>query len=296
MEKVKGRFFEYSAFTFFQKGVSVLKKNIFLMTPAVFLLIGFCVIPLLIMIYYSFMSNGASGHFTLQNYMDFFRKDFYLKLTWKTVQTSLIVTFICILIGYPMAYVMVKIVNSGKNLLLVAIIIPFWTSQLVRAYSWQNLLRDGGILEILLRKLHLIGTEPLGLMFTQSAVIIALIHIFFPYMVITIYMSLEKVDNSLIEASKSLKANPITTFRRIVLPLSKPGIISGSILVFVPSLGVFVEPRILGGTGGSVIGNVIEDQFFEIYGWNFGAAISFILLAIILFSMAILSRFTKEAG
>lgn len=240
------------------------------------------------------MSDGASGYFTIQNYMNFFQKDFYLKLTWKTIRMSLIVTIICILISYPMAYVMVKIVNSGKNLLLLAIIIPFWTSQLVRAYSWQNLLRDGGILEIFLRKLHLIGTEPLGIMFTQYAVIIALIHIFFPYMVITIYMSLDKVENSLIEASKSLKANSITTFRRIVLPLSKPGIISGSILVFVPCLGVFVEPRILGGTEGSVIGNVIEDQFFEIYGWNFGAAVSFILLTIILISISILTRFAKE--
>ena len=172
---------------------------------------------------------------------------------------------------------MAKIINSGKSLILIAIIIPFSASQLVRAYSWQNLLRDGGILELTLRKIHLIGQEPLGILFTQTAVIIALIHIFFPYMVITIYMSLEKLDHSLIEASKN-DAGPFTTFWRIVLPLSKPGIIAGSILVFVPSLGVFVEPRILGGTQRSVIGTVIEDQFFEIYGWNFGAAIAFILL------------------
>ncbi|MFD0693586.1 ABC transporter permease [Paenibacillus sp. GCM10027628] len=271
-----------------------MNKKIWLMSPAVFLLLSFCVIPLFIMVYYSFLTDGTSGHFTIQNYLDFFQKDFYLKLTWKTIRISFYVTLICLLIGYPMAYVMVKIISNGKNLLLVAIIIPFWTSQLVRAYSWQNLLRDGGILEILLRKLHLIGSGPLGLMFTQYAVIIAMVHIFFPYMVITIYLSLEKVDNSLIEASKSLKAGPITTFRRVVLPLSKPGIISGCILVFVPSLGAFVEPRILGGTEGSVIGMVIEDQFFEIFGWNFGAAVAFILLAIILLSMALLSRFSKE--
>jgi ABC-type spermidine/putrescine transport system, permease component I len=271
-----------------------LNKKIWLMSPAAFLLLSFCVVPLFIMVYFSFLSDGAAGHFTLQNYLDFFQKGFYLKLTWKTIQLSFYVTLICLLIGYPMAYVMVKIISGGKNLLLMAIIIPFWSSQLVRAYSWQNLLREGGILEIVLRKLHLIGPEPLGLMFTQYAVVIALVHIFFPYMVITIYMSLEKVDNALIEASKSLKAGPFTTFRRIVLPLSKPGIISGCILVFVPCLGVFVEPRILGGTKGSVIGMVIEDQFFEIYGWNFGAAISFILLIIVLICMAVLSRFSKE--
>ncbi|MCC3374347.1 ABC transporter permease [Cohnella sp. REN36] len=269
-------------------------RKIWLMSPAVFLLLCFCVVPLFIMVYYSFLSDGTGGHWTVQNYMDFFQKDIYLKLTWKTVKMSFYVTVISLLISYPMAYVMVSIIQGGKNMLLMAIIIPFWTSQLVRAYSWQNLLRDGGLLEIGLRKLHLIGSGPLGLMFTSTAVIIAMVHIFFPYMVITIYMSLEKVDGALVEASKSLKAGPLTTFRRIVLPLSKPGIISGCILVFVPSLGVFVEPRILGGTQGTVIGTVIEDQFFEIYGWNFGAAVSFILLAIILLSMAVLSRFAKE--
>lgn len=270
-------------------------RKIWLMSPAVFLLLCFCVVPLVIMVYYSFLSDGTGGHLTLANYADFFRKEIYLKLTWKTIRISLCVTLISLLISYPMAYVMVKIIHSGKNLLLMAIIVPFWTSQLVRAYSWQNLLRDGGILEIALRKLHLLGAEqPLGLLFTSYAVIIAMVHIFFPYMVITIYMSLEKVDSALVEASKSLRAGPVTTFWRVVLPLSKPGIVTGCILVFVPSLGVFVEPRVLGGTQGSVIGMVIEDQFFEIFGWNFGAAISFILLAIILVTMAVFSRFSRE--
>lgn len=271
-----------------------MKKRIWFVSPAVFLLIAFCVVPLLIMVYYSFLSDGTEGHLTLQHYIEFVQKDFYVKLTFKTIGISFIVTILCILIAFPMAYVMAKIIRSGKNVLLMAIIIPFWTSQLVRAYSWQNLLRDGGILEEVLRTLHLIGAEPLGILFTNTAVIIALVHIFFPYMVITIYMSLEKLDDSLIEASKSLNASPWTTFRRIILPLSKPGIFSGSILVFVPCLGAFVEPRILGGTKGSVIGTVIEDQFFEIFGWNFGAAIAFILLLIVLLSIAILSRFTRE--
>lgn len=271
-----------------------MNKKLWLVSPPVFLLISFCVIPLFIMVYYSFLSDGTTTHITIQNYLDFFQKGFYLKLTWKTISTSLLVTLICILIGFPMAYIMAKIINSGKNLILIAIIIPFWTSQLVRAYSWQILLMDGGILEIILRKLHFIGPDPLGILFSQTAVIIALIHIFFPYMVITIYMSLEKMDDSLIEASKSLNAGPFTTFWRIVLPLSRPGIISGSILVFVPCLGVFVEPRILGGTEGSVIGTVIEDQFFEIYGWSFGAAIAFILLMIVFISIGVLSKFAKE--
>mgnify|MGYP002479029744 CR=1 FL=1 len=271
-----------------------MNRRIWLMSPAVFLLLSFCVVPLLIMVYYSFMSDGAGGRFTLQHYANFFQKDFYLRLTWKTIRLSLAVTAISLLIAFPMAYVMARIIQKGRNLLLLAILIPFWTSQLVRAYSWQNLLRDGGLLELALRKLHLIGEGSLGLLFTPYAVVIALVHIFFPYMVITIYMSLEKVDLSLIEASKSLRAGPFTTFRRIVLPLCKPGILAGCILVFVPCLGVFVEPRILGGTDGTVIGMVIEDLFFEIYGWNFGAAISFLLLSMILVVLAAFSRLSRE--
>jgi spermidine/putrescine transport system permease protein len=264
------------------------------MSPAVFILVAFGIIPLFIMLYFSFLSDGASPTFTLQNYIDFFQKDFYLKLTWKTIQMSIIVTVLSILIAYPAAFIIAKMIQRGQNILLLLIIIPFWTSQLVRAYSWMNLLQDGGILEYLLRKLHLIGDEGLGLLFTQNAVIIALVHIFFPYMVLTIYMALEKIDNSLIEASKSLGATSFETFRRVILPLSKPGIISGAILAFVPCLGVFVEPRILGGPNGSVIGTVIEDQFFEINGWNFGAAIAFLLLAMVFMSIWILSRLTRR--
>lgn len=271
-----------------------MRKSILLMSPAMFMLFAFGIIPLFIMLYYSFLSDGAEASFTLDNYINFFKKAFYLQLTWKTIRMSLIVTFICLLISYPVAYIMAKVIQKGKNLLLLLIIIPFWTSQLVRAYSWMTFLQDGGILDYLLRKLHLIGDGGLGILFTQTAVIISLVHIFFPYMVLTIYMSLEKVDLSLLEASRSLGASSWETFRRIILPLSKPGVITGAILIFVPSLGVFVEPRILGGTDGSVIGTVIEDQFFEIYGWNFGSAIAFILLAMVFLSLWLLSRLTKE--
>jgi spermidine/putrescine transport system permease protein len=272
----------------------VVKNRIFLMSPAIFIMLAFGVVPLFIMLYYSFLSDGPSPTFTLQNYANFFQKAFYLKLTWKTIQMSLIVTLISIVIAYPAAYIIAKVIQRGQNLLLLFIIIPFWTSQLVRAYSWMNLLQDGGILEMFLRKLHLIGDGSLGILFTQTAVIISLVHIFFPYMVLTIYMSLDKIQPSLLEASKSLGATPFETFRRIVLPLSKPGIVTGSILVFVPCLGVFAEPRILGGPNGSVIGTVIEDQFFEINGWSFGAAIAFILLVMVFLSIWITSRLIKR--
>jgi spermidine/putrescine transport system permease protein len=264
------------------------------MSPALFTLVAFAIVPLFIMLYFSFLSDGQTARFTLQNYMDFFSKGLYLKLTAKTIMMSFIVTLLCLVIAYPMAYIMAKIIRKGKGVMLLLIIIPFWTSALVRAYSWVNLLRDGGILEIVLRNLHFIGSDSLNVLFTQTAVIIGLTHIYFPYMVIAIYMSLEKLDDAVIEASQSLGATPLHTFKNITLPLSKTGIVTGCILVFIPCLGSFVEPRILGGVNGSVIGTIIEDQFFEIYGWNFGAAIAFILLALVLISLAIFSKFNKE--
>lgn len=271
-----------------------MKKGTILISPSVFILITFAIIPMFIMFYFSFLSDGDTLHLTLQNYIKFFSKGFYLKLTWKTIKISIIVTFICLVIGYPMAYIMAKIINKGRNMLLFLIIIPFWTNQLVRAYSWLVFLGDGGVLVQLLNRLSLINSDSLNILFTNKAVIIGLVHIFFPYMVITIFMALEKLDDSLIEASKSLGATPFETFRRIILPLSKPGVIAGTVLVFIPCLGSFVEPRILGGVDGSVIGTVIEDQFFEIYGWNFGAAIAFLLLTMVLASMTVMSRLMKE--
>ena len=176
---------------------------------------------------------------------------------------------------------------------MVLIIIPFFTNQLVRVYSWLIFLQDGGLLESLLNSLGIIDGS-LGIMYTKAAVIIGLVHAFFPYMVITIYMALERMDNSVLEASKSLGASAFTTFRKVIFPMSMPGVVSGIMIVFVPCLGTFVEPRILGGVNGTVIGTVIEDQFFEIYGWNFGAAIAFILLAMVIISMAAISKWGKR--
>lgn len=272
------------------------KKRILLLSPTVIVLIGFAVVPLFIMLVYSFKSDDGLGLWTLENYIRFFSKSFYMKLTWKTIRLSLTVTAVSLLIAYPMAFILAKIINKGKNLLLLLIILPFWSSQLIRAYSWMNLLRDGGILDMFLQSLNIIGTDGLGILFTQTAVVIGLTHIFCPYMIVTIYMSMDKIDDSILEASRSLGANSFETFRKVIFPLTETGVIAGAILVFIPCLGSFVEPRILGGTQGSVIGTVIEDQFFEIYGWNFGSAIAFLLLLMVLASMGILSALRNSRG
>lgn len=252
--------------------------------PGVAVLLLFAIAPLFIMLVYSFQSDTGTG-FTFENYTRFFTKEFYLALTWKTIGNSLMVTGISLIIAYPLAYIMAKHLKGLKNIVMILLIIPFFTNQLVRVYSWLIFLQDGGVFDKIVNTIGIVdGTT--GLLYTRAAVIIGLLHAFFPYMVITIYMALERVDNSLLEASKSLGASGVTTFTRIILPMSMPGVISGIMLVFVPCLGTFVEPRILGGVNGTVIGTVIEDQFFEIYGWNFGAAIAFLLLAMVLISMA----------
>lgn len=271
----------------------IILKRAALCVPAVAALILFAVLPLFIMLLFSL--QGENGAFTLENYIRFFEKGFYLRLTWDTIWLSLRVTLICLLVAYPVAYVMARVIKKHRNTLLLLIIIPFFTSQLVRVFSWLGFLRDGGVLHQCLAALGLAPPGTLGVLFTDTAVIIGLVHIFLPYMVICLYLTLEKIDPRLLEASRSLGAAFPATFFRVLLPLSRPGIVNGCILVFVPCLGSFIEPRILGGVNGTVIGTVIEDQFFAIYGWNFGAASAFILLTLVLLSMALLSGFAREA-
>ena len=271
------------------------RKRKWLALPGIFVIFAFAAAPLFIMLNYSFMSDGQAPGFTFEHYRRFFEKSFYLSLTWSTVKNSVYVAVISLFISYPLAYIMAKKLKGLRNIILILIIIPFFTNQLVRVYSWLIFLQDGGIFENFLASAGIISGT-LGLLYTRAAVVIGLVHAFFPYMVITIYLSLEKLDNALLEAGASLGASKFEVFRTITLPLSRPGIAAGSLLVFVPCLGTFVEPRILGGVNGTVIGTVIEDQFFKIYGWNFGAAIAFLLLAMVLISISALARLGKEGA
>lgn len=269
------------------------KKRGLLTLPSVFWLFLFTVLPLFIMLVYSFQTDGGAG-FTLEHYFHFFTKSMYLKLTWRAILNALLVTVFSLLIAYPLAYILAKKLKGTRVVILVLVIIPFFTNQLVRIYSWLVFLQDGGVLNRLLAALGLVSSEGLGLLYTRAAVIIALVHAYFPYMVITIYMALERMDDAMLEASAILGAAPATTFRQVIFPASMPGVVSGILIVFVPCLGSFVEPRILGGTNGTVIGTVIEDQFTELYGWNFGSAIAFLLLAMVILSMMAINRWGRR--
>ena len=271
------------------------RQRKWLALPSLFVIAAFAALPLLIMLYYSFQSDDGTAGFTLEQYTRFFERSFYLSLTWRTIQNSLYVALISLLIAYPLAYVMARKLKGLRNVVLVLIIIPFFTNQLVRVYAWLIFLQDGGIFESFLTPFG-VAQGALGILYTRMAVIIGLVHAFFPYMAITIYLALERLDGALLEAGASLGASKFEVFRTITLPLSRPGVVAGLLLVFVPCLGTFVEPRILGGVNGTVIGTVIEDQFFRIYGWNFGAAIAFLLLAMVLLSIGLLSRLGGEGA
>lgn len=269
------------------------KKRGLLTLPSVFWLFVFTVLPLFIMLIYSFQNDSGAG-FTLTHYIHFFTKSMYLKLTWRAILNALLVTVFSLLIAYPLAYILAKKLKGSRAVILVLVIIPFFTNQLVRIYSWLVFLQDGGVLNRFLAALGLVSGDGLGLLYTRAAVIIALVHAYFPYMVITVYMALERMDDAMLEASAILGATSATTFRRVIFPASMPGVVSGILIVFVPCLGSFVEPRILGGTNGTVIGTVIEDQFTELYGWNFGSAIAFLLLAMVIASMMAINRWGRR--
>lgn len=269
-----------------------------LLCPAVFWLLIFFLLPLGILLVYSFCQpntaapRGVTWDFTFDNYIKVInpkwssQPDFVdLKpVLIRSVWIAFINTFVCLIIGYPMAYYISQQSSKVKNILLVLVILPFWTNFLVRTYAWMIILRDAGIINSILMSLGIIN-EPLSLIFTRGAVIVGLVYGYLPFMVLPLYASIEKVNNSYFEAAYDLGANRFQTFWRIMIPLTLPGIIAGSILVFVPSLGAFVTPDMLGGAKVMMIGNSIKSQYLTIRNWPFGSALSFILLIIVLASL-----------
>jgi spermidine/putrescine transport system permease protein len=202
----------------------------------------------------------------------------------------------CLVAGYPVAYGLAKVVpGRWRAALFLLVIIPFWSSSLIRAYSWIIVLRENGVINYLLDALHVPG-EGLSILFSFPAIIIGLVHAYVPYVVLTIYVSLDNIDDSLIEAAQSLGANRLQTFLRVVLPLSLPGAIAGAVLTFIPATGSFMEPRVLGGTAGTVIGTIIEDQFVSVFNWPLGAALAFIVLLVSGFILLVSSRFLRMSG
>jgi spermidine/putrescine transport system permease protein len=203
------------------------------------------------------------------------------------------VTLGCILLGFPLAYVLARNVpGRWREALFMLVILPFWSNSVVRIYSWVVVLQDQGPLQRFV-DLVLPGKHG-GILFTYPAIIVGMVHSYLPYIVLTLYVSLQAIDNQLFEAAASLGAGAWHTFWRITLPLSVPGLIAGSILTFIPVTGSFFEPRLLGGKAGTVIGTIIEDQFVTIFNWPFGAAIAFSLLLVLFVLMGMLAYLRRR--
>lgn len=213
--------------------------------------------------------------FTLDNYARLF-DPLYLKVLTHSVYMASIATLVCLLIGYPFAYIITKLPKHVRPLLLFLIVVPFWTNSLIRTYGIKILLAKKGLLNALLLNLHIID-KPLRLMYTEFAVIFALVYILLPFMILPLYSSIEKIENSYIEAAKDLGASKLTTFLKIELPLTLPGIIAGMLLVFLPAMGMFYIADLVGGAKNLLIGNIIKSQFLNIRDWPFGSAASITL-------------------
>jgi spermidine/putrescine transport system permease protein len=250
-----------------------------LVLPPAGALLLFFVVPLVLVLAVSFASRGTYGGVewigTFGNYTSI-ADPLYLRIFLRSLWLAVITTVICLALGFPLAYFIARAPKRWQAVLLFLVVIPFWTNFLVRTYAWMFILRTEGLLNTTLAAL---GFGPFNILFTDTAVLIGLVYGYLPFMVLPLYAALERLDPSLIEAAWDLYAEPIQVFTRVVLPLSKPGVIAGCVLVFIPSLGAYVTPDLLGGARTMMIGNLIQHQYLVVRDWPFGSALSFTLMA-----------------
>lgn len=245
----------------------------------------FIVFPLTLILLYSLNANKdiVDFSFTLNNYSKFF-EPLYLKILFVSLGVAAISTLMCLLIGYPIAYIISQFNEKIRNNLIMVFIIPMWMNFLLRTYAWLTLLGRNGLIN---KTLGLIGLGPFNLMYNMKAVAIGMVYNFLPFMVLPIYTVLLKIDKRLIEAAKDLGCNSFMVFLKVIFPLSLPGIYTGITMVFIPAISTFVIPNLLGGNNFYLIGNLIEKQFTFTGDWGFGSAISIVLIVIMIIFMVL---------
>jgi putative spermidine/putrescine transport system permease protein len=244
-----------------------------LILPIILYLLFFFIYPLGKMLVFSFLNPS----FTLTNYVRIFTQPLYLKVILYTFRLSLIVTLFSLLMGYPLAYLLNKIEIKSSRILMIFIVLPFWTSILVRIYAWMVILGRHGVINSLLLKLGIIST-PLNLLFNTFSVTVGMVHYLLPFMVFSLYSVMAGIDKTIIKAAYNLGATPFRTFIRVFFPLSLPGVGAGSLIVFILAIGFFITPALLGGRKDMVISVLIERQINITLNWSFAAAIAFVLL------------------
>lgn len=256
-----------------------------------FWLAVFSLIPTLLVLVVSFLSHDSDTLFrlplTLQNYSQLLNP-IYPKILWKSIYIAGGTTLLCLLLGYPFAYIIARSKSNYKYILLLLVIIPFWTSSLIRTYAIMVILKAQGIVNHFLMWIGVIH-QPLQILYSNLAVFIGLTYDFLPFMILPLYASIEKLDETLLEAARDLGAKRLRIFLKIILPLTFPGIMAGILLVFLPAMTMFYIPDILGGAKSLLLGNLIENQFLLITNWPSGSAIS-ILLIILMFALLLLYR------
>ena len=269
------------------------KQAILLALPASLALLFFFILPMVYILIRTLTENGTA------DFTEFFTDPFYLDILWTTIRVSLVSTAVSLLLGYPTAYYMARTTSRLKQAMVIVILFPFLVSAVVRSYGWMVILGTNGLLNQLLLGLGLIS-EPLKLLNTEAAVIIGMIHLLIPYMILSLVGVLQSIDPNVEYAAYSLGASPMTTFRRVVVPLSTPGIISGCVLVFTMSMTSYVTPKLLGGSKFRMMATMVVQEINVNFDWGAASAISYILLAVILAVQVVVvlvtGRYMKRMG
>ena len=259
-------------------------QGLSLISPTILYLIFTMVCPLILVVIISFMTRGHYGdiiyQFTLTNYARLV-DSLYLRILGYSLLTAAMTTVGTILIGYPLAYYIARVPGRQRSIYLFLILVPFWTNFIIRIYAWIMILRTEGLLNSFLQWLGIIHA-PLDILYTPTAVLIGMVYEFLPFMILPLYTSLEKIEAAQLEAAADLGARPFRAFLRVTLPLSLPGMTAGSILVFIPAMGMFVVPDLMGGAKTILVGNLIRNQFLTARDWPFGSAASMLLLGLTL--------------
>ncbi len=267
------------------------RRGLFLALPAYLYLIFFFVISLFIVFIYSFATRNRFGGTDLSGW----NLDSYARISepivrdvlFRSVWLAFLTTVICLVIAYPFAYFLSTRRVAVRNIMLVFVMIPFWTNFLVRNFAWRVILGNDGPLT---NATEFVGLGSAELLFTQTAVVLGLVYGYLPFMILPLYAAIERIDRRLLEASRDLYGTGLQSFRHVLFPLSLPGVIAGSILVFVPSLGAYVTPEILGGAKTTLLGSYIVTQFLTARNWPFGAALSFVLMLVMLVTTIVYFR------
>lgn len=254
----------------------------------------FFVLPIVLIGVYSFYSlDPVTGlmraDFTWANYEKAITSPIYRNLFWRTCLVALISTAIALVLAYPVGYFIGAVADrSNQGILLLLVLIPFWTSYIIRTYAWIGILQSNGFLD---SALGWVPGLPTSLLYSRAAVIVGFVHVYLPIMILPIYASARNLDRRYVEAAHDLGANRLSAFVRVILPLTMPGIIAGIVLFFIPTFGSFVTPQLLGGTRDMMMGNIIDNQFGEAFNWPFGAAISIIMTLVVIIAMTLFFRF-----